>query len=356
MDWINGVFGASLAFLSGLFNAVFLLFTLPLCERLFMVTTEIRLSELGNLNLPVIRELILKAPGTYNHSIAVGTLCEGAAKVIGINPLFLRIASLYHDIGKSAQPQYFVENQQEGNPHDGIPPLESVRILKEHVAYGISLARRVPLPSSIVDMIPQHHGTKLMKFFHEKAKKEAATAGGEIREDEYRYAGPKPQTKAAAVLMLADGTEAASRTLKDHSQARLLDLIRKIIEDTADDGQFSECDITLSEMNLITQSFLETLSSYHHNRIAYPGVDFNQPLGTSASGAYGRRDACTPREQVGVVDRRRVDGGLPAGWVSPAGNRHSGPGNTRAYPLLFRSLALFKRRIHEPMRLFSLYS
>jgi cyclic-di-AMP phosphodiesterase PgpH len=275
LNWIGGSFGSFLAFLSGLVNAVFLVFTLPLCERLFMVTTEIRLSELGNLNLPLMRELILKAPGTYNHSIAVGTLCEGAAKAIGVNPLFLRISSLYHDIGKTVQPEYFVENQQEGNPHEGISPLESVHILQGHVTYSISLARKAHLPSSIVDIIPQHHGTKLMQFFHDKAKKEAEGSGKAVQEDQYRYSGPKPKTKAAAILMLADGIEAASRTLNDHSQIKLLDLIRKIITDAVEDGQLSECDITLSEMNLIANSFLETLSSYHHGRISYPGFDFN---------------------------------------------------------------------------------
>jgi len=275
-DLTSGGFGAALAFLSGFLNAVFLVFTLPLFERLFMVATEMRLAELGNLNLKLIRELILKAPGTYNHSIAVGTLCEGAAKAIGVNPLFLRIAGLYHDIGKTVQPEYFVENQKEDNPHERIRPRESVQILQNHVTFGISLAREAHLPSAIVELIPHHHGTKLMQFFYEKAKKEAATTGEEVQEEQYRYRGPKPQTKAAAILMLADGIEAAARTLNGHAREKLLDLIRKIITDTTQDGQFSECDITLSEINLIVDSFLETLSSYYHGRITYPGCDFNQ--------------------------------------------------------------------------------
>jgi hypothetical protein len=281
---INGSFGAALAILSGLFNAIFLVFTLPLCERIFMVTTEIRLSELGNLNVSIIREMMFKTPGTYNHSIAVGTLCEGAAKAIGLNPLFLRIASLYHDIGKTVQPDHFVENQHEVNPHDRIDALESVRILKGHVAEGIRLAKKEYLPPSIVDMIPQHHGTKLIRFFYEKAKGQAEGSGRELPEELFRYSGPKPQTKAAAILMLADGIEAAARTLNDHSQHKLLELIRKIIADTTEDGQFSECDITLSEMNRITYSFLETLASYYHGRIAYPGFDFNQPFPANGNG------------------------------------------------------------------------
>jgi putative nucleotidyltransferase with HDIG domain len=246
-----------------------------------MVATEIRLSELGNLNLPLIRELILKAPGTYNHSIAVGTLGEGAATAIGVNPLFLRVASLYHDIGKTAQPEYFVENQREGNPHDRLSPPESVRILKNHVHHGIALAKAAHLPAAIVDLIPQHHGTKLMRFFYEKARQEATPAGGDVPEATYRYAGPKPHTKAAAILMLADGIEAAARTLESHSREKLHELIRRIATDAAQDGQFSECDITLAEMGLVTDSFLETLSSYYHDRIAYPGFDFNHPSGDS---------------------------------------------------------------------------
>lgn len=283
-DLISGSFGAALAILSGLVNAIFVAFTLPLCERIFMVTTEIRLSELGNLNLPLVREMMIKTPGTYNHSIAVGTLCEGAAKTIGLNPLFLRITSLYHDIGKTVRPEYFVENQHEVNPHDQISTQESVHILKGHVIEGISIAKKEYLPPSIVDLIPQHHGTKLMRFFYEKAKKQAAESGGEVQEDQFRYSGPKPQTKAAAILMLADGIEAAARTLNDHSQNKLLDLIRKIITDTTEDGQFAECDITLSEINRITYSFLETLFSYYHGRIEYPGFDFNKALHANGNG------------------------------------------------------------------------
>ncbi|MHB8909534.1 MAG: HD family phosphohydrolase [Syntrophales bacterium] len=276
LDLMNDGFGAALAFVSGLLNAIFLVFMLPLCERIFMVTTEMRLSELGNLNLALIRELILKAPGTYNHSIAVGTLCEGAAKAIGLNPLFSRIASLYHDIGKTSRPEYFMENQRGSNPHDDLSPQESVHILEDHVTGGISIARRANLPSSLADMIPQHHGTKLMRFFYEKAKRQAAGSGGDIREEQFRYAGPKPQTKAAAILMLADGIEAAARTLSDHSPHNLLDLIRTMITDAMEDGQLSECDLTLSEINRVTYSFLETLSNYYHGRIAYPGFDLNR--------------------------------------------------------------------------------
>jgi cyclic-di-AMP phosphodiesterase PgpH len=271
-----GWFGAALSFLSGPLNTGLLIFLLPIFERLFMVTTDIRLLELGNLNLPVIRELILKAPGTYNHSVAVGTLAEGAAKAISLNPVFARVACLYHDIGKSVLPEYFVENQQGVNVHDRISPVESANKVFSHVAEGIRMARAAKLPSNIVDIIPQHHGTRQLAYFLEKAKRQATAEGTEACEEDFRYPGPKPQTRMAAVVMLADAVEASARTLKDHSQDRLLEVIQKIVTSTLEDGQLSECDITLSEIDKIAFSFLATLSSIYHSRIAYPGFDFNQ--------------------------------------------------------------------------------
>jgi len=239
--------GSVLAFLSGPITAGLLVFALPLCERLFSVTTEIRLSELGNVNLPLLRQLILKAAGTYNHSIAVGTLSEGAAKAIGLDPLFARVACLYHDVGKSLQPEYFVENQQGANPHDALSPEESVRIVTSHVSEGIRLAREAALPSAIVDIIPQHHGTKLLTTFYAKARALADGDESKVSKERFRYNGPKPQTKEAAIIMLADGVEAAARTLKDRWKERLLELIRRIVASASEDGQFSDCEITLAD-------------------------------------------------------------------------------------------------------------
>ncbi len=276
LDPATGVFGAALAFLSGPITASLLTFTLPLCERLFLVTTEIRLSELGNLNLPLLRELVVRAPGTYNHSVSVGTLAEGAANAIGLSPLFLRVACLYHDIGKMLKPSFYIENQGEAaNPHDSLEPRESVRIIKEHISEGIRLSREAGLPPSIIDVIPQHHGTKQLSYFYDKAKEKAGTDLSKIREEDYRYPGPKPQTKEAAIVMLADAIEASARTLPDHSQERLLAVIQKIIAATTEDGQFTECNLTLSEIERITFSFLDTLTSLYHSRIAYPSFDFS---------------------------------------------------------------------------------
>jgi cyclic-di-AMP phosphodiesterase PgpH len=275
-------FGAAMAFASGPITASLLTFVLPLCERMFLVTTEIRLSELGNLNLPLLRELVIRAPGTYNHSIAVGTLAQGAANAIGLNALFLRVASLYHDIGKLRQPQIFIENQGEGNnPHDSLPPLESVQQIRQHIPEGIRLAGEAGLPPSIIDIIPQHHGTKLLSYFYDKAKQQAGADNSTVREEEYRHLGPKPQTKEAAVVMLADAIEAAARTLSDHSQERLLSMIQKITTATIEDGQLTECDLTLSEIERITFSFLETLASFYHSRIDYPSFDFGTKTKTT---------------------------------------------------------------------------
>jgi putative nucleotidyltransferase with HDIG domain len=276
LDWSAGAFGSVLAFLSGPINAGLLVFALPLCERLFSVTTEIRLSELGNVNLPLLRQLILKAPGTYNHSIAVGTLSEGAAKAIGLNPLFARVACLYHDVGKSLQPEYFIENQQGSNPHEGLSPEESVRIVTSHVSEGIRLAREAALPPAIVDIIPQHHGTKLLASFYSKERALADGDESKVPQERFRYKGPKPQSKEAALIMLADGVEAAARTLKDHSQERLLELIRRIVSAASEDGQFADCEITLADLERITFSFLETLSRFYHGRITYPGFEFGE--------------------------------------------------------------------------------
>lgn len=271
----TGAFGAAMGFLSGPITASLLTFALPLCERLFLVTTEIRLSELGNLNLPLLRELVVRAPGTYNHSVAVGTLAQGAANAIGLNALFLRVACLYHDVGKLRQPQFFIENQGEGdNPHNSLAPLESVQRIRQHVTEGIRMGREAGLPPAIIDIIPQHHGTKLLSYFYDRAKQQAGCDRSSILADDYRHLGPKPQTKEAAVIMLADSIEAAARTLPDHSQERLLSIIQKIIAATIEDGQLTECNLTLSEIERVTFSFMETLASFYHSRIDYPSFDF----------------------------------------------------------------------------------
>jgi hypothetical protein len=213
--------------------------------------------------------------------VAVGLLAEGAAKAIHLNPLFLRVAALYHDIGKTVHPEAFIENQQGHDLHNDLPPLESVGLLREHILAGVEIARAAKTPSNLVELIPQHHGTRLIHSFYLKAQKRAAESGRPPREEEFRYAGPKPQSREAAILMMADTVEAAARAAQDRSSENLWRLIQKLVSLMMEDGQFSECDITMGELDRVAFSFLETLASIYHARIDYPGLGVGN-LKTSA--------------------------------------------------------------------------
>ncbi|MBI4482326.1 MAG: HDIG domain-containing protein [Acidobacteria bacterium] len=264
------------SFSGGIVAAMMAAPILPLLETLFHVTTDIRLLELSNLDTPILRQLAVEAPGTYHHSIVVGTLAEAAAKAIGANPLLARVGAYYHDIGKMLKPEYYVENQLHGdNKHEQLSPRLSRLIILNHVKGGLQMAREMGLAPPIRDMIPQHHGTRLMTYFYEK-EREQATGQGEVSENDFRYLGPKPQSKEAAILMLADGVEAASRTLKEPTPAQLNTVARKIATAVITDGQLDECDITLREVDLIRESFLKVLMGIFHHRIAYPGYDFGK--------------------------------------------------------------------------------
>jgi putative nucleotidyltransferase with HDIG domain len=265
------------AFLGGPAVAIVISFLLPAFESLFERTTEIKLLELSNHNLPLLRRLALEAPGTYHHSVVVGTLAEAAAETIGANATLCRTAALYHDIGKLKKVDYFIENQfGGGNRHDRLSPRMSALIIASHVKEGIEMAREGHLPSDIIDIIPQHHGTKLITYFYEKAKESQDPSLGEVSEAEFRYPGPKPQTKEAGIVMIADAVEAASRTLEDPSPARLKGVIRQIIDYIFLDGQLDECDLTLRDLEKISQAFLRVLMGIHHHRVSYPGFDFER--------------------------------------------------------------------------------
>jgi len=249
---------------------------LPLFEWLFEITTSIKLLELSNLNLPLLKDLAERAPGTYHHSIMVGLLAEAGAEAIGGDALFARVACYYHDIGKTVRPTYFVENQSYmDNRHDKLSPKMSSIVLANHVKQGIEIAKQHKLPPRIIAIIPQHHGTGLMKFFYYKARKgndDASTA----LEQEFRYPGPKPKTKEAAIIMIADSSEAAARTVEEPTPGKLRNMVDMIIGRLRDDGQFDECDITLRDLRIVAESFVKVLMGIHHHRIAYPGYDFNQ--------------------------------------------------------------------------------
>jgi putative nucleotidyltransferase with HDIG domain len=259
------------ALLSGLISAGFVSSFIPLVETLFQYTTDIKLLELANLNSPVLRELMVKAPGTYHHSVVVGNLVEAAAESIGANPLLARVAAYYHDIGKATKPLYFIENQAgEENRHDKLTPSMSALVLISHIKEGAELARENRLGQPIIDIIRQHHGTALIKFFYERAKSQAATNGQSVEEKDFRYPGPKPQTREAGIVMLADCVEAASRTLVNPTPDRIQGLVQKLINNVFIDGQLDECELTLKNLHEIAKSFTGILNGIFHHRIDYP--------------------------------------------------------------------------------------
>lgn len=260
-----------LGLFGGLLSAVVVNGIIPLVESLFKYTTDIKLLELANMNSPILRELMVQAPGTYHHSMIVGSLVEAAAEEIGANPLLSRVAAYYHDIGKIRKPLYFIENAGgQRNKHDKLAPSMSALILTSHVKDGVELAREQKLGTPIIDIIKQHHGTALIKFFYEKAKNQADPEMEQIDERDYRYHGPRPQTREAALIMLADAVEAASRTLSDPTSARIQGMVKKLINNIFIDGQLDECDLTLKDMHRIAKSFNRVLGGIFHNRIDYP--------------------------------------------------------------------------------------
>ncbi len=246
---------------------------LPLLEHSFGRTTDFTLLELSNLNEPMLKHLVLMTPGTYHHSIMVGTLAEAAAEAIGANALLCRVGAYYHDIGKTRHPAYFIENQSDAmNRHDKLAPSLSRAIVMSHVKEGMEMARAYGLPEVLVDLIPQHHGTRLVTYFYQRAKERADPDLQEVKEEDYRYPGPKPQTREAAILMLADAVEAAARTLTDPTPARIQGAVQKLINGIFVDGQLDECDLTLRDLHLIANSFVRILAGIFHHRVDYPGV------------------------------------------------------------------------------------
>jgi hypothetical protein len=260
--------------LGGLLTTIFTGGGLPINESLFGILTDVKLLELSNADLPVLGQLALRAPGTNQHSHAVGQLAEEACRAVGANPLLARIGALYHDIGKLAAPDYFVENQQGRNPHDKLRPSNSARIITSHVTYGIKLAKEIGLPKKITDFIPQHHGTRTLHFFLRKAQAQA-THEDEVDEAEFRYPGPKPQFKETAIMMIADSCEAAARSLAHPNPDNIHTIVTKIVDAIISDGQLDECDLTLRELTTIRESVIASLVAIYHARIDYPG--FNPP-------------------------------------------------------------------------------
>ena len=266
--WATLPFDLTVAFLGGIGAGIITAGMAPVVEMVFHYTTDITLLELSNLDRPILRRLMLEAPGTYHHSVVVGSLVEAAATEIGANPILAKVCGYYHDIGKLKQPLYFVENQSDGrNRHDKLAPSMSALILIAHVKNGVEIAREHKLGQSIIDTIQQHHGTSLISFFYEKAK--AVKGEDAVNINDFRYPGPRPQTREAGLVMLADVVEAASRTLENPTPSRIQGLVQNLISKIFSDGQLDHCELTLKDLHLIAKSFNKILNGIHHHRIEY---------------------------------------------------------------------------------------
>ncbi|TCS94759.1 HD family phosphohydrolase [Hazenella coriacea] len=268
--WRDLVMSISFGIGSGILSAVLTIGFLPYIETVFGLLSPLRLLELSNPNHPLLRKLLIETPGTYHHSIIVGNLSEAAAESIGADGLLARVGAYYHDLGKTKRPQFFIENQiHRDNPHDKISPNLSKTIIISHPRDGVELLKQYRIPVPLQDIAAQHHGTTLLKYFYYKALNQQKD-GERIEEEDYRYPGPKAQFKEAAIVGICDCVEAAVRSLSRPTPSRIQNMVKKIIQDRLEDGQFDECDLTLKELDLIAQSICETLQGIFHNRIEYP--------------------------------------------------------------------------------------
>lgn len=275
-DWMVILRQGGISFLDGILSVILSIGLLPFFESIFNMVTPLKLLEMADPNHPLLKRLLMEAPGTYHHSLMVGNLAEVAVRTIGGNSLLARVAAYFHDIGKLKRPGFFKENQMSENPHDRITPNLSTLVITSHTKDGEELALKYKLPKPIRDIIVQHHGNTLVAYFYHKARQ--GEKGVEVKEANFRYEGPKPQTREAAVVLLADSVEAAVRSMPDKTKGKIEGLIRKIIKDKLDDGQFDHCDLTLKDMNDIANAFLTVLSGFFHERTEYPELEKKSTL------------------------------------------------------------------------------
>ncbi len=256
----------------GLLTAVLVIGLMPFFETAFGILSPLKLVELSNPNHPLLRKLLTETPGTYHHSVMVGNLSEAAAEAVGADGLLCRVGSYYHDIGKTKRPSYFIENQQNiENPHDSIDPSLSKSIIVAHARDGVEMLKEYKIPKQIRDITEQHHGTTLLKYFYIKAVQQLGEdSDKKVPEEDYRYPGPKAQTKEAAIVGIADSVEAAVRSLRNPTIEQIDSIVQKIIKSRLDDGQFNECDLTLKELDTVAKALKETLLGIFHSRIEYP--------------------------------------------------------------------------------------
>ena len=346
--------GASIASAAG--SAVAAVGTFAVLGNLFGIMTVFQLLELANPSQPLLRRLLVETPGTYHHSLMVGNLAERAAEAIGADPLLTRVAAYYHDIGKLANPLAFIENQAGGeNIHDQLDPEVSAQILKQHVADGIDIAYQSKLPKALIAFIPQHHGTAIMSYFYARAREAAAApfgglqtedgakAAATVDERKFRHAGPKPQSREAALIMLADGVEASVRSLSSRDEAAIRAMVARIIDERLNDGQFDECDLTLRDIERIREAFVAQLLGMYHQRDRLPPEQGRRARVAARNGDRHRR----VRQRCVYVSPWRIDvtvrdGAAPTTVAGRAvsgdragadGGRGAGAGVDRARPL-----------------------
>jgi putative nucleotidyltransferase with HDIG domain len=260
----------AIPFFNGLISAFLVAGLLPVFEYLFKVVTNISLLEMADFNHPLLKRLVLEAPGTYHHSLMVGNLSEVASEAVGANALLARVGAYYHDIGKLDKPEYFSENQDRfANKHDHLSASMSKLVIMDHVKNGVEMAKKNRLTGAIVDFIQQHHGTSLVYYFYRRAL-ETTEDSEAVKEEVFRYPGPRPSTKEAAIVLLADSVEAACRALEEPTAERISDIVRKIINNKFIDGQLDDCDLTLKDLDKIATTFIHILGAFYHSRIDYP--------------------------------------------------------------------------------------
>ena len=293
------IYDVSFALLGGVIAGIIVTGLTPLGEMTFGYTTNIKLLELANLDSPILKQLMIVAPGTYHHSLIAGTLVEAAGKAIGANSLLCKVAAYYHDLGKIKKPDYFIENQTGRNRHEKLAPSMSALILISHVKEGVELARKNRLGNAIIDIIQQHHGTTIISYFYQKAKElKGQQDQASLSEADFRYPGPKPQTKEAGLVLLADVVEAASHTLQNPNPARVQGMVQKIINKAFSDGQLDQCELTLKDLHEVAKSFNQILNGIFHQRIEYPEpVEKGAAQAKSKDGGISRQPAASARDR-----------------------------------------------------------
>ena len=267
VNWVSYLGGAAF---NGILSSILAIGCIAAAELLLNTPTVFRLQELSDMSSPLLKELLSHAGGTYSHSFTVAGIAENAANEIGANGLLAKVGALYHDTGKIDNPEYFVENQSDYNVHDDLKPSISVTILKNHVKLGVEKAQKARMPNKVIEIIAQHHGTSLIKFFYEKAKKAADAENKTIDENMYRYAGEKPQFIESAIVMLADQVEAATRALDKPNMTNIEKRVNAIVDGNYESGQLDDSGLTLKDISKIKTSFIRILSGMHHSRIKYP--------------------------------------------------------------------------------------